>query len=44
MHERITQDQVQNPSSYTVLTGQAHVGNNRHGLHKVIGLKDRLGI
>lgn len=43
MYERITEDQTQNPSSYTVLTGEAHVGNKRHGLHKVTGLKDRLG-
>ena len=44
LYERITTDQAQNPSSYTVLTGQAHVGNTRHGLHRIIGLKDRLGI
>lgn len=43
MYEKITQDQNQNPSSYTVLTGEAHVGNNRHGLQKITGLKDRLG-
>ena len=44
MYENIVADQAQNASSYTVLTGQAHVGNNRHGLHTITGLKDRLGI
>jgi hypothetical protein len=43
LYEKITEDQAQKSSSYTVLTGAAHVGNNRHGLHKIIGLKDRLG-
>lgn len=43
LYERITQDQAKKPSSYAVLTGQAHVGNMRHGSRKITGLKDRLG-